>query len=111
MQSRPHYSLTTWMPDGSYKFDNTGWLLQPYAGAGAGVVDLGARPWEISQNAFLSAYQARGSVNFSVTQKLLGKFEYRWSSGYSPGFGIQGVPAELQLRGGGFRIGLKYHLQ
>ena len=93
---------------GLYEFRNDGWLLKPYVGVGLGVSDptvglLGSDD--------LPAFQLRGGVDYGITQKLFGKLEYRWSQGNKPSLGIEGVPADFQLRKGGFRVGLNYHLQ
>jgi opacity protein-like surface antigen len=102
--------MTALMFNGLYEFENSGWRLRPYIGVGFGVVDWSGRPPGIGENAFLTP-QMKGGVNYNITQKLFGKFEYRWSQGARPGFGIQGVPAEIQLKRGGFRLGVNYHLQ
>jgi hypothetical protein len=110
-ESPSELRTTTLMFHGLYEFDNKGWQLKPYIGLGFGIVDLSARPSDIAEDAFLPIHQLTGGVNYSITQKLLGNLEYRWSPGNSPSFGIEGIPAEFQLKGGGFRVGLRYRLQ
>ena len=52
------------------------------------------------------------SVDYSMTQKPLASSNDRLSQCNKPEFGrSQGVPADSQLRNGGFRVGLNYHLQ
>ena len=96
---------------GLYEFRNDGWPLKPYVGVGLGVADPTADLLGNDNRFLLPGFQLRGGVDYSITQKLFGKLEYRWSQGNKPSLGIEGVPADFQLRKGGFRVGLNYHLQ
>jgi opacity protein-like surface antigen len=110
-ESPSELRTTTFTFHGFYEFDNRGRQLKPYIGLGFGMVDLSARSSGIAEEAVLPIHQLTGGVNYSITQRLLGNLEYRWSPGNSPSLGIEGVPAEFQLKGGGFRVGLRYRLQ
>ena len=101
---------TTLMLNGLYEFRNGGWRIKPYVGFGIGTTDFSARLLGISDNTFIPTFQVKGGVNYSITQKLLGKLEYRWSQGNAPSLGIAGVPAKFQLKRGGFLVGLNYRL-
>ena len=85
--------------------------MKPYIGIGLGVADPSTGLLGRDDGSFLPAFQLRGGVDYSMTQKLFGKLEYRWSQGNKPSLRIEGVPADFQLRKGGFRVGLNYHLQ
>jgi len=96
---------------GLYEFGNDGWQLTPYVGVALGVADPTAGLLGSDDRFLLPGFQLRGGVDYSITQKLFGKLEYRWSQGNKPSLGIEGVPADFQLRKGGFRVGLNYHLR
>jgi opacity protein-like surface antigen len=96
---------------GLYEFRNDGWLLKPYVGVGLGVADPTAGLLVSDDRFLLPGFQLRGGVDYSITQKLFGKLEYRWSQGNKPSLGVEGIPADFQLRKGGFRVGLNYRLQ
>ena len=99
------------MLSGLYEFRNDGSLLTPYVGVGLGVADPTAALLGDDDRFFPPAFQLRGGIDYSITQKLFGKLEYRWSQGNKPSLGLEGIPADFQLRKGGFRVGLNYHLQ
>jgi len=101
---------TTLMLNGLYEFRNGGWRIKPYVGFGIGTTDFSARLLGTNDNTFTPTYQVKGGVNYSITQKLIGKLEYRWSQGTAPSLGISGVPAKFQLKRGGFLVGLNYRL-
>jgi len=102
---------TTLMMNGLYEFSSGGWRLKPYVGVGLGTTDFSARLLGTGDSSFIPTYQLKGGVNYSINQKLLGKFEYRWSQGQKPSIGIEGLPAKFQLKSGGFLVGLNYRLQ
>jgi opacity protein-like surface antigen len=102
---------TSLMLNGLYEFSNGGWRLKPYIGVGFGTTDFSARLLGIADSSFIPTYQVKGGVNYNISQKLLGKLEYRWSQGNAPSLGISGVPAKFQLKRGGFLVGLNYRLQ
>jgi|SRR6185295_5040119 len=101
---------TTLMLNGLYEFRNGGWRLKPYVGVGFGTTDFTSRLLGNTQSSFTPTYQVKGGVNYNISQKLLGKLEYRWSQGSAPSLGLAGVPAKFQLKRGGFLVGLNYKL-
>jgi opacity protein-like surface antigen len=102
---------TRLMLSGLYEFSNDGWRLKPYIGAGFGIIDANARLLGHEERSLVADFQFKGGVNFNITQKLLGSFEWRWSHGSKPTFAFAGVPAKFQLKRGGFLIGINYKLQ
>ena len=102
---------TTLMLNGLYEFSSGGWRLKPYIGVGFGTTDFSARLLGVGDSSFIPTFQLKGGVNYSINQKLLGKFEYRYSQGSKPSIGIEGLPAKFQLKSGGFLVGLNYRLQ
>jgi len=102
---------TRMMLNGMYEFSNGSWRLKPYIGIGIGMTDFSTRLLGNTENSFIPTYQVKGGVNYNISQKLLGKLEYRWSQGSAPSLGIQGLPAKFQLKRGGFLLGLNYRLQ
>jgi len=102
---------TTLMLNGLYEFSSGGWRIKPYIGVGFGTTDFSARLLGVGDNSFIPTFQLKGGVNYSISQKLLGKLEYRYSQGSKPSIGIEGLPAKFQLKSGGFLVGLNYRLQ
>ena len=102
---------TTLMLNGLYEFSNGGWRLKPYVGVGFGTTDFTSRLLGVADSSFIPTYQVKGGVNYNISQKLLGKLEYRWSQGSAPSLGLSGMPAKFQLKHGGFLVGLNYRLQ
>jgi opacity protein-like surface antigen len=102
---------TRLMLSGLYDFSNGGWRLRPYVGAGFGIIDANTRLLGHDERSFVADFQFKGGVNFNITQKLLGSFEWRWSHGSKPTFAFAGVPTKFQLKRGGFMIGVNYKLQ
>jgi opacity protein-like surface antigen len=98
------------MLSGLYEFSSGGWRMKPYVGAGFGVMDVNTRLLTGEDNALMTDIQFKGGVNFNFTQKLLGKFEWRWSHGSKPTFALAGVPTKFQLKRGGFLVGFNYKL-
>jgi len=96
---------------GLYEFSSGGWRLKPYVGAGVGFMDVSARLLGHEQSLIGTDIQFKGGVNFNITQKLLGSFEWRWSHGSKPTFALSGIPTKFQLKRGGFLIGVNYKLQ
>ena len=80
---------------GLYEFRNESWLLKPYVGVGLGVADPTTGLLGSDDRFLLPGFQLRGGVDYSITQKLFGKLEYRWSQGNKPSLGIEGVPADF----------------
>ena len=99
------------MLSGLYELDGGAWRLKPFVGAGIGIIDVSTRLLGQEQTEFATDVQFKGGLNFDITQKLLGKFEWRWSHGSKPTFAFAGVPTKFQLKRGGFLIGVNYKLQ
>lgn len=99
------------MVSGLYELDGGAWRLKPFVGAGFGVMDVSTILLGHEQQSFAADMQFKGGVNFNITQKLLGSFEWRWSHGSKPTFALGGVPTKFQLKRGGFLIGVNYKLQ
>ena len=99
------------MLSGLYELDGGAWRLKPFVGAGIGVIDVSSRLLGQEQTEFATDVQFKGGVNFNITQKLLGSFEWRWSHGSKPTFALGGVPTKFQLKRGGFLLGVNYKLQ
>ena len=99
------------MVSGLYELDGGAWRLKPFVGAGIGVMDVSTRLLGHEQTEFATDVQFKGGLNFNITQKLLGSFEWRWSHGSKPTFALAGVPTKFQLKRGGFLIGMNYKLQ
>ncbi len=104
-------SATRVMVSGLYELDGGAWRLKPFVGAGFGVMDVSTILLGHEQQSFATDMQFKGGVNFNITQKLLGSFEWRWSHGSKPTFALGGVPTKFQLKRGGFLIGVNYKLQ
>jgi len=104
-------NATRLLLSGLYEFSSGGWRLKPYVGAGVGVMDVSARLLGHEQSSIGTDIQFKGGVNFNITQKLLGSFEWRWSHGSKPTFALGGIPTKFQLKRGGFLIGVNYKLQ
>jgi opacity protein-like surface antigen len=104
-------NATRLMLSGLYEFSSGGWRLKPYVGAGVGVMDVSARLLGHDESTIGTDIQFKGGVNFNITQKLLGSFEWRWSHGSKPTFAFGGIPTKFQLKRGGFLIGVNYKLQ
>jgi len=102
---------TRLMLSGLYEFSSGAWRLKPYVGAGVGVIDMSSRLLGHEESSITPDFQFKGGVNFNITQKLLGSFEWRWSHGSKPTFAFAGVPTKFQLKRGGFLIGVNYKLQ
>jgi opacity protein-like surface antigen len=102
---------TRLMLSGLYELDGGAWRLKPYVGAGVGVIDVSTRLLGHEQTSLTTDFQFKGGVKYSITQKLLGSFEWRWSHGSKPTFAFAGVPTKFQLKRGGFLIGVNYKLQ
>ena len=96
------------MLSGLYELNGGAWRLKPFVGAGVGVIDIRSRLLGNEQTEFATDVQFKGGVNFNITQKLLGKFEWRWSHGSKPTFAFGGIPTKFQLKRGGFLIGVNY---
>ena len=104
-------TATRVMLSGLYELDGGAWRLKPFVGAGIGVMDISTRLLGHEQTSLATDVQFKGGVNFNITQKLLGSFEWRWSHGSKPTFALAGVPTKFQLKRGGFLIGVNYKLQ
>jgi opacity protein-like surface antigen len=104
-------SATRVMVSGLYELDGGAWRLKPFVGAGFGVMDVSTILLGHEQQSLATDVQFKGGVNFNITQKLLGSFEWRWSHGSKPTFALGGVPTKFQLKRGGFLIGVNYKLQ
>ena len=104
-------SATRVMVSGLYELDGGAWRLKPFVGAGFGVMDLNTILLGHEQTSLATDVQFKGGVNFNITQKLLGSFEWRWSHGSKPTFALGGVPTKFQLKRGGFLLGVNYKLQ
>ena len=99
------------MVSGLYELDGGAWRLKPFVGAGFGVIDISTRLLGHEQQEFSTDVQFKTGMNFNITQKLLGSFEWRWSQGSKPTFAFAGVPTKFQLKRGGFMLGVNYKLQ
>jgi opacity protein-like surface antigen len=104
-------SATRVMVSGLDELDGGAWRLKPFVGAGFGVMDLNTILLGHEQTSLATDVQFKGGVNFNITQKLLGSFEWRWSHGSKPTFALGGVPTKFQLKRGGFLLGVNYKLQ
>lgn len=104
-------SATRVMVSGLYELDGGAWRLKPFVGAGIGVMDVNTILLGHEQTSLATDVQFKGGVNFNITQKLLGSFEWRWSHGSKPTFALGGVPTKFQLKRGGFLLGVNYKLQ
>jgi opacity protein-like surface antigen len=104
-------SATRVMVSGLYELDGGAWRLKPFVGAGIGVMDVSSRLLGHVQTSLATDVQFKGGVNFNITQKLLGSFEWRWSHGSKPTFALGGIPTKFQLKRGGFLVGVNYKLQ
>ena len=102
---------TRLMLSGLYEFRSGGWRIKPYVGAGFGVIDLNTRLLGHQENALMADIQFKGGLNYNITQKLLGSFEWRWSHGSKPTFALAGIPTKFPLKRGGFLLGVNYKLQ
>ena len=96
---------------GLYELNGGAWRLKPFVGAGIGLVDVSTILLGHEQIEFATDVQFKSGVNFNITQKLLGSFEWRWSHGSKPTFAFAGVPTKFQLKRGGFLLGVNYKLQ
>ena len=72
------------MVSGLYELDGGAWRLKPFVGAGFGVMDVSTILLGREQISLATDVQFKGGVNFNITQKLLGSFEWRWSHGSKP---------------------------
>lgn len=99
---------TTIMLNGLYGFGPG--ELKPYLGAGVGAQDVSARVPGSEDHAWVPAYQLRGGVSYSFTQKIFGSLEYRWENGKAPNLRLSGIPAKLEIKRHGILVGLNYHL-
>lgn len=99
------------MVSGLYELDGGAWRLKPFVGAGIGLMDVSTRLLGHWQQSFATDVQFKSGLNFNITQKLLGSFEWRWSHGSKPTFAFAGVPTKFQLKRGGFLLGVNYKLQ
>ena len=104
-------SATRVMVSGLYELDGGAWRLKPFVGAGFGVMDVNTILLGREQTSLATDVQFKGGVNFNITQKLLGSFEWRWSHGSKPTFALGGIPTKFQLKRGGFLLGVNYKLQ
>ena len=104
-------SATRVMVSGLYELDGGAWRLKPFVGAGFGVMDVSTVLLGNEQQSFATDVQFKSGLNFNITQKLLGSFEWRWSHGSKPTFALGGVPTKFQLKRGGFLVGVNYKLQ
>lgn len=104
-------SATRVMLSGLYELDGGAWRLKPFVGAGIGVMDVSTRLLGHEQTSLGTDVQFKSGLNFNITQKLLGSFEWRWSHGSKPTFAFGGVPTKFQLKRGGFLVGVNYKLQ
>ena len=86
-------------------------VQQPFVGAGFGVMDISTILLGHEQQSFATDVQFKSGLNFNITQKLLGSFEWRWSQGSKPTFALAGVPTKFQLKRGGFMLGMNWKLQ
>ena len=102
---------TRLMLSGLYELDRGAWRLKPYVGAGIGVIDVSQRLLGHEQTTILPDFQFKGGVKYSITQKLFGSLEWRWSHGSKPTFALAGVPTKFLLKGEGFLVGVTYRLQ
>jgi opacity protein-like surface antigen len=102
---------TRLMLSGLYELRSGGWRIKPYVGAGFGVIDLNTRLLGHQETSLVTDVQFKGGLNYNITQKLLGSFEWRWSHGSKPTFAFAGVPTKFQLKRGGFMLGVNYKLQ
>ena len=96
---------------GLYELNGGAWRLKPFVGAGIGLIDISTILLGHEQIEFATDIQFKSGVNFNITQKLLGSFEWRWSHGSKPTFAFAGVPTKFQLKRGGFMLGVNYKLQ
>jgi len=96
---------------GLYELNGGAWRLKPFVGAGIGLIDISTILLGHEQIEFATDLQFKSGVNFNITQKLLGSFEWRWSQGSKPTFAFAGVPTKFQLKRGGFMLGVNYKLQ
>jgi len=99
------------MLSGLYELNGGAWRLKPFVGAGIGIMDVSTRLLGREQTEFATDIQFKSGLNFNITQKLLGSFEWRWSHGSKPTFAFAGVPTKFQLKRGGFLLGVNYKLQ
>lgn len=103
--------VTRLMLSGLYEFNRGAWIVNPYIGAGVGVIDVSARLLGHEETSITPDFQFKGGVRYNITQKILGSFEWRWSHGSKPTFALGGVPTNVQLKREGFLLGLNYKLQ
>ena len=104
-------SATRVMVSGLYELDGGAWRLKPFVGAGFGVMDISTILLGHEEQSFATDVQFKSGLNFNITQKLLGSFEWRWSQGSKPTFALGGVPTKFQLKRGGFMLGMNWKLQ
>jgi opacity protein-like surface antigen len=100
-------SSTTVMLRGLYSF-NEGSSFSPYVGAAFGIIDVTRRLGGFQSNDWVAAYQLRGGVKLSISQKLLGSFEYQWTEGDKPHFSVSGISTKVEFPSHGFLVGMNY---
>ena len=93
---------------GMYEFHDGEWRVNPFFGAGFGLIDVNEHVLGIARNDWASAYQLRGGVTLGFTQKLLGSLEYQWAMGSKPHFSLAGIPTKLEVDRHGFVLGINY---
>jgi len=100
-------SSTTVMLRGLYAFKSDG-AFSPYIGGEFGVIDASQRLSGMQSNDWVASYQVRGGLKYSISQKLFGSLEYRWTDGEKPHFSVSGISTKVEFPSHGFLVGMNY---
>jgi len=100
-------SSTTILLRGLYAFNGDG-AFSHYIGGEFGVMDVNRRLSGLQSNDWTASYQVRGGVKYSISQKLFGSVEYRWTDGEKPHFSVSGVSTKVEFPSHGFLVGMNY---
>jgi opacity protein-like surface antigen len=87
---------------------NEGEPFSPYIGGGLQVIDTNQRLLGFQSNDWIAAYQLRGGVKLSLSQKLFGSVEYSWTEGEKPHFSVSGISTKVEFPSHGFLVGMNY---
>jgi opacity protein-like surface antigen len=98
---------TAVMLRGLYAF-NSDAPFSPYIGGALGVTDVNQRLSGLQSNDWFASYQVRGGVKLSLSQKLFGSVEYRWTDGEKPHFSVSGISTKVEFPSHGFLVGMNY---
>lgn len=94
--------------EGMYELSDGSWHVNPYVGAGFGMIDVNQHVLGITENDRAAAYHLHGGVTLGFTQKLVGSLEYRWTDGSKPSFSLAGIPTKLELDRHSFVLGINF---